>query len=203
MKTIVFIGDSITEGEGDDQHSGWTRRVAQHLPKSWRAIHSGVGGNTILNVLARLKSVLLAYDPTVIVLGIGINDSRKLPSRTNSNEVPLAEFEKGMDRFAEIIQNGTIRTVIIVGLTPVDEERSLFYEDDHLYTNEAIQKYDSILREISIGKEFVYVATFDEFVKRGGAEILTVDGLHPNPQGHQLIADLMAKTLVDQLQGDS
>lgn len=199
MKTIVFIGDSIIEGAGDDEHGGWTRRVATLLPEGWRTVHAGVGGNTIVDILARMESDCLAYDPTLIVLGVGMNDARLLPSRGNANEVPLHEFEAGLDRFVDILERRNKNKDILVGLTPVDEKRTMFYEDDHLYTNRAIRDYDLVLQEFAATNGLPYVPVFDDFITHGGDEKLTADGLHPNPEGHQLIADRVSGILIPAL----
>ena len=60
--TVVFIGDSLTQG-GDWE--GWFPDL--------NAINLGIGGNTTDDVLGRLESVV-ALDPDEIVLLIGTND---------------------------------------------------------------------------------------------------------------------------------
>src|SRR5215207_1859597 len=62
---VVLLGDSITQGWGED-FSGW-------LP-GMKIANRGISGDTSRGVLIRLKEDVLALDPAAIVLLIGTND---------------------------------------------------------------------------------------------------------------------------------
>lgn len=186
MKTIVFIGDSITEGAGDDERGGWTRRVEAWLPEGVRAVHAGISGNVITDVLARFDRDVLAHQPDIVVLAIGINDSRQYPSQSWRNGVPIAEFEAGLAEFARRA-SALPGPKLVVGLNPVDERTSLF-EEGMIYASEAQRLYDAALQAFAQRESYVYVPVEPVFAAKGGAEALTTDGLHPNPEGHELIA---------------
>lgn len=193
MKTIVFVGDSITEGAADNEQGGWTRRVAAKLPADWKLVHAGISGNTIVDILARLERDVMKHKPDLIVLAVGINDSRHHPSMGGEKEVPLTDYAAGLERFAAATDG---RRVVIVGLTPIDESRTSPIEEDLVYTQQASLEYDATLREFAEKYGFPYVAITTLFDERGGAKHLTNDGLHPTPAGHQIIADAMLPILV-------
>lgn len=65
QKTLVFLGDSITQGWTDAFHGHFT-----DLPKSNR----GISGDTTRGVLIRMDKDVLSLNPTGIVLLIGTND---------------------------------------------------------------------------------------------------------------------------------
>jgi lysophospholipase L1-like esterase len=192
-KTIVFVGDSITEGAADHEQGGWTRRVAAKLPTDWKVVHAGISGNTILDILARLESDVLSHKPDLIVLAVGINDSRHYPSRGNAKEVALADYAAGLERFADATDG---HKVVIVGLTPIDDIRTSPIEEDLVYSQQGSFEYDATLREFADKYGFPYIAITPLFDEGGGAVDLTNDGLHPTPVGHQIIADAVLRVLL-------
>lgn len=62
---VVFLGDSITQGWGDD-FTGWFPGV--------KIANRGISGDTSRGVLIRLKEDVLALNPKAVVLLIGTND---------------------------------------------------------------------------------------------------------------------------------
>ncbi|MFA5058721.1 MAG: glycoside hydrolase family 44 protein, partial [Opitutaceae bacterium] len=62
---VVFLGDSITEGWGDDFGGSFP---------GLKAVNRGIGGDTTRGVLLRLQEDVLALHPAAVVLLIGIND---------------------------------------------------------------------------------------------------------------------------------
>jgi lysophospholipase L1-like esterase len=187
MKTIVFIGDSITEGADDHEHGGWTRRVQARLPEGWQAVHAGIGGNVITDVLARMDRDVLAHKPSIVVLAIGINDSRQFTFENRRNGVALPEFKASLTEYAKRV-NELAGPKLIVGLTPVDETRTNSFEAGMIYASAAQREYDEALQAFAAEHDYTYIAIEPAFDANGGAQALTTDGLHPNPVGHELIA---------------
>lgn len=192
MPTIVFIGDSITEGAADHERGGWTRRLAAWLPDDWEAVHAGVGGDTIYLILDRLEQDALLYKPDILVLAVGINDSRRYTA--GRYEVTLEDFERGLAEFARRLAGNAAR-VLIVGLTPLDEPRTLPIAEDLHYTQIAANDYDAALRRFAAQHGYGYVPLMPAFEQAGGAAQLTADGLHPTPAGHELIAQAVRAQL--------
>lgn len=187
MKTIIFIGDSITEGAADHERGGWTRRVEARLPQGWRAVHAGIGGNVITDILARMDRDVLAHKPSIVVLAIGINDSRQYTFDNWRNGVPLPEFKAGLAEVANRV--GELSgPKLIVGLNPVDETRTNSFEAGMIYASAAQREYDAALQAFATEHGYTYIAIEPAFAANGGAELLTTDGLHPDPAGHELIA---------------
>ncbi len=63
--SVVFLGDSITQGWGDD--------LGGSFP-GVKVSNRGISGDTTRGVLIRLKEDVLALDPVAVVLLIGTND---------------------------------------------------------------------------------------------------------------------------------
>ena len=64
-EAVVLLGDSITQGWGDD-FSGWFPGL--------KVVNRGISGDTTRGVLIRLQSDVLALHPKAVVLLIGTND---------------------------------------------------------------------------------------------------------------------------------
>lgn len=62
---VVFLGDSITQGWGDE--------LARHVP-GLKVANRGISGDTTRGVLIRLNEDVLALEPAAVVLLIGTND---------------------------------------------------------------------------------------------------------------------------------
>lgn len=62
---LVFLGDSITEGFGDDFHGAFP---------GVKAANRGISGDTSRGMLIRLKRDVLSLDPSGVVLLLGTND---------------------------------------------------------------------------------------------------------------------------------
>lgn len=61
----VFLGDSITQGWGDNMHGDFA---------GMKVANRGISGDTTRGVLIRLKEDVLALNPAAVVLLIGTND---------------------------------------------------------------------------------------------------------------------------------
>ena len=89
-KRVVCLGDSITEGLGDERGLGWVGRLALHLaetyPSKWDINNLGVAGDTSIDIKLRLMTECLPRYPVRLILSAGINDttSRVWPTETGS-----------------------------------------------------------------------------------------------------------------------
>jgi lysophospholipase L1-like esterase len=94
--TVVFIGDSLTEG-GD--WAGWFPEL--------NAINLGVGGSTTEDVLARLDEVVAAA-PDEIVLLIGTNDlgmRRSVESMVRNIQSILVDLRRDLPGSRMLVQS--------------------------------------------------------------------------------------------------
>jgi len=86
--SVVFLGDSITQGWGDDFRG---------LFPGLKAANRGINGDTTRGVLLRLDEDVLSLHPAAIVVLIGINDigCRASPEGAASNmRLILADIRK-------------------------------------------------------------------------------------------------------------
>jgi lysophospholipase L1-like esterase len=187
---ICIFGDSIAYGAWDSL-GGWVDRLRQFLHARTLAsdftdyyfvYHLAVPGNTTHDVLARLVPEIDAREPNVIISAVGINDSRY-------------RDEDHTPHVAEDIFRVNVRTLIaetkerapkafFVGLTPVDETKTMPYEEGIYFENKNILRYNAILEEMTNETSVEFIEVYDAL----DAKEDLIDGLHPNARGHEKIS---------------
>ncbi|GAB4118392.1 MAG: hypothetical protein Fur005_29560 [Roseiflexaceae bacterium] len=69
--TIVFLGDSITEGKIG---ASYVERIRSHLQPDVRVINAGINGDTTVNMWRRIDRDVLPHQPSMVVVMAGLND---------------------------------------------------------------------------------------------------------------------------------
>ena len=186
MKTIVCIGDSLTEGADLPVGHAWPSLVANALGAD--VVNRGIGGDTTQGILSRLYPEVIAARPDFVFILGGTNDL-------------WWGLETGMilgNLFSVVFQARHHGITPVMGLpTPVD--RPAAEKGDF---SPPMGGYDQFAEELSIlmrqlaasAKESeVPVADFHApFLLEGGAVdsgLFLEDGLHPNPKGHRIMAE--------------
>lgn len=81
QKAVVFLGDSITQGWGDDLHGAFP---------GMKVANRGISGDTTRGMLIRLKQDVLALNPSGVVMLMGTNDlEEKAEPQVISDNVKL------------------------------------------------------------------------------------------------------------------
>lgn len=104
---VVLLGDSITQGWGED-FSGWFPGV--------KIANRGISGDTTRGVLIRLKEDVLALEPKAIVLLIGTNDlEEKAEPETIAGNLKLI--------LAELTKSNGSMPIILCQVFPSSESK--------------------------------------------------------------------------------
>lgn len=195
-RAAVAIGDSFVDGAGATDRYGWAYRLADAID-GYDVRVRGTGGDTVEDVLVRLDEDVLALDPDLVVLQVGINDSRLRASFDTENDVPPERYETGLREFVARVRGAreSPPRIAVVGTVPLDEELTRPFKPDKEYTTASSRRYNEIARRVcrDVGAEFVDV--FAAFASRAPDGSLLADGLHPNDDGHDLICELAADAL--------
>lgn len=111
-KTIVFLGDSVTEGcfglyptdYGFDTYrepekcfvfKAKTMLCKKYGEENVRIINSGVSGDSTAKATLRIEQDVFAYHPDVVVVGTGLNDIFKQEAQARENyEILISSLEK-------------------------------------------------------------------------------------------------------------
>jgi lysophospholipase L1-like esterase len=178
---VVFMGDSITDG-GWRSSGGFIHLVVTGLDTlgvKIDPIPAGMGGNKSDDMLARLNSDALSKKPDWLLLSCGVND-------VWSRKIDLDTFKKNITSIVDQAQAAGIR-VMIVTPTPIYEMAQTEFSRLSDYVAWMVQLAHD--RKLPLADEN---AAYFAYLKTQPADpinkILTIDGVHPNPDGHQILA---------------
>jgi len=199
-KKICIFGDSITTGAFDIEQGGWVARLKNYFWQNDYAVavyNMGVSGDSTDDLLERFKPESIARDPNLIIFAIGINDSQYVNSKDNPR-VSLDKFQKNFQKLSDQAKKFT-SDIIFIGLTNVDEAKTMPRKMNIYFDNENINQYNSAIRSFCEENKFSFVDMLDLLDKDDLG-----DGLHPNSIGHKKmfgrIKDfILSKNLVSQL----
>lgn len=194
---ILFIGDSITDvgRSREDPASlgaGYPLLVSARLglrqPGKFTFRNTGIGGDRSVDIYARIKKDCWNLEPDVISLLMGINDVwHELGDRNGV----------GAERFYRIY-----RMLAADTRERLPEAQLLLMEPFVLPGSGTSGDWEAFTREVplraqavrQVAEEFhaLYLPLqerFDERCKYAPPAYWLMDGVHPTPAGHQLIAD--------------
>ena len=201
---IYVFGSSSAYGSGDPE-GGWVSHLRRTLdPMSLEngvaksvIYNLGVSGETSDGLRKRfsneLEARLKAKKQAIIIFAIGGNDAAFMPS--------VGRFRVEADRFAEnlaslVMEAKTAGRVIVQSLTPVNDTVTEYRPTrDRSKANRHVEAYNLKLKAICQGLTVPVVDAYSAFMQHDHRVLLSVDGVHPNAQGHRLLAELMLASL--------
>lgn len=201
---VLFQGDSITdagrsrerEGEANDRAAlgnGYALLAAAGMhcarPAAKLRFHNrGISGNKVFQLAERWEKDCLDLAPDVLSILIGVNDIwHKLNGRYEGTAETYRDgFAALLKRTREALPSTTIvvcEPFVLMSGTVKQNQDKWFPEFDvrRGYAKEVAQQAEAIW--------VPFQTMFDEAVANGAKpESLAGDGVHPTPQGHELMA---------------
>jgi lysophospholipase L1-like esterase len=182
--SISMVGDSITwAGYGQrlrcemlDAGFKW-HFVGRHLD-SFGLAHEGEGGNTTMDVLARIAKVPAS---SRYFLLIGTNDVSAPPNETFNNILRIAY---------ELSHKRKGAKVYISTLLPRSDNNAANRRNDRV--NSLLRKYFNACEDC---QAFILVDTAQAMHGHDDWQTLLVDGLHPGIAGYRFLAEYWVRTL--------
>lgn len=189
-KKVIFFGDSITQA--GVQGNGYINLLKKTLdPTQYELIGAGVGGNKVYDLYLRLEDDVLNKKPDLVIIYVGINDVwHKLGAHTGT------DYDKYLKFYQALINKIQANGSKIVMCTPsvIGEKKNNANEVDA-----DLNKYAAGIRELAAKNNLPLCDLRKAFTayeeKNNTADIekgvLTVDKVHLNDVGNQLVADTM------------
>ncbi|MEQ8476550.1 arylesterase [Fulvivirga sp.] len=171
-KTILFYGDSLTAGYGLSKEQAFPAIIDRKLNSNsdqYKIINAGLSGETTAGGLNRLDWIL--KEPVdIFILELGANDGlRGLPlSQTESN------LQQIIDKVKE--KNPNVEVIIAGMMVPPN-----LGED---YT----ENFRSIFPRIAKKNNAALIPFLLQGVA-GDENLNLADGIHPNVEGHKIVAN--------------
>jgi lysophospholipase L1-like esterase len=195
---IVFFGDSITQqgaGKGGYIDLIQEKINTKGLQNDWEVVGAGIGGNKVYDLYLRMEDDVLAKNPDVVVIYIGINDVwHKASSGTGTDK---DKFEKFYIAIIKKLQAKNIKVYVCTPSVIGELKDSRNQQDGDL------NAYGDVIRNLATTNNCTLIDlrnTFLAYDAKNNAEnkdrgVLTVDRVHLNPAGNQLVASEMMKAL--------
>ena len=198
-KRIVFFGDSITQA--GVQPKGYITRIgekiaAKGLKDQYELVGAGIGGNKVYDLYLRMEEDVLAKNPDIVVIWVGVNDVWH--KRTYGTGTDPDKFEKF---YHAIIKKLKAKNITVYICTPA----AIGEKTDH--SNELdgdLNQYSKIIRDIAKKNNCPLIDLREAFLKYNLANnkdnapsgVLTTDRVHLNEKGNDFVADEMLKVIV-------
>jgi acyl-CoA thioesterase I len=167
--TIVFLGDSLTEGYGITQSQAYPALVADLLKKkniSAKIVNAGISGSTSASADSRLRW-FLKRKPDLLFLALGANDGLR--------GLDVSDMKKNLENVILMAKKEEIPVIIAGMKIPMN------------YGNDYRKKYEAVFP--ALAKK--YSLPLIPFLLDGVAthkDLNISDGIHPNEKGHAIIA---------------
>ena len=208
--TIVGFGDSLTYGYGVASKYTHMRRLGETLPEKypqfkWEVINSGQNGDTTMDGISRLNRDVLRYNPDIVIILFGSNDSSFDDFQYKMPEI----FRRNMERIVEEIKNtetgsplnGGFCLPILMTPPPVIDMGPFAYT-----TNDRIIKYGNIVKEIAEKYDCPLFDFYDYVMEKTGDDLekcLQFDGVHLRNYGYDLIFECTLENLCKLFEADN
>ena len=191
---VVFFGDSITQaGVGP---GGYIDRLKKVMPADqFELIGAGIGGNKIYDLFLRMDDDVLAKQPDVVVIWVGVNDVwHKASSGTGTDPDKFVKF------YEAVVKKLKAANIKVILCTPaaIGERTDMSNQQDG-----DLNQYSRFIRELAQRNNLQLVdlrKAFLDYDLKNNPEnkekgILTSDRVHLTDAGNQLVADQMQKVL--------
>jgi lysophospholipase L1-like esterase len=198
-RTVVTLGDSITEGVGSTSNAfkSWPDRLAERLAgdpatRGWSLVNAGIGSNRLLHnvpgtgALARFDRDVLGVPGVAMVLVLeGINDI----GYSQSTPAEAVTSEQIIEAYRQLIGRAHAHGIAILAATITP------FEDSHYYDAHGEQMRQDVNHWIRTSAAFDGVVDFDAVLRDPShptqvlASLHRGDHLHPNDAGYAALGD--------------
>lgn len=196
---VVFFGDSITQA--GVKPGGYISRIGEALKQKgldnqFELIGAGVGGNKVYDLYLRMDDDVLAKNPDVVYIWVGVNDVwHKQSSGTGTDADKFEKF------YVAIINKLLDKHIRVILVTPaVIGEKTDFTNQQDGDLNAYAQIIRNLAQKYKCGlidlREAFHTYDLKNNPTNADRGILTVDRVHLTDAGNQLVADKMLEMLV-------
>jgi lysophospholipase L1-like esterase len=198
-KKVIFFGDSITfQGA---KPGGYIVKMTdaltqKNMSSDYDLIGAGIGGNKVYDLYLRMDDDVLSQNPDIVFIFIGVNDVwHKTLSGTGTD---IDKFEKFYTAIINEFLDRHIRTILC---TPaVIGEKTDFTNRQDGDLNAYSQVIRNLAQKFHCGlvdlREIFHNYELKNNPGNKESGVLTVDKVHLNDAGNQLVADKMLEVLL-------
>lgn len=182
---ICFVGDSFTQGTGDEAYLGWPGRVCASARGRGHTVtlyNLGIRRETTTDILARWQAeVAPRLVPGVdgrVVFSFGANDATQEDGRWRVDPEQSAANARTMISAARVTY-----PVLVIGPPPAPESDKTARHAD------LAARYAEVCRELDV--PFLDILPAIQPVEAWWQEVAAGDGIHPGAGGYAALAGLV------------
>ena len=177
-KRVVFMGNSITDA--------WIK-VSPEFFKKNAYIDRGISGQTTPQMLIRFRPAVIKLRPRVVVILAGTNDIAG-----NTGPSTLEMIEDNLASMAELAEFHHIKVILCSVLPAYD-----YPWRPGIKPAEKIETLNQWIRKYAEKNNYYYLDYYSSMVdeRKGMKQEYTVDGVHPNLPGYQVMEGLVEKAI--------
>ena len=181
--TVLFFGDSITAGLHVDSHQAFPALLQHKLAGTglpFQLVTAGISGDTSAGGLARIDWSLKAK-PQIVVVELGGNDALRGQN--------LGAVKRNLEGIVRKIKRKGIAVLLLGMRIPPS------------YGRDYSMAFEALYQDLAKAENLTFIPFFMADVA-GVPDLNHPDGLHPNPAGHQKLAEKIAPFLIEMLGDD-
>ena len=173
---IVALGDSLTEGFGINKEEAYPYLVEQELIRkgySVKIINAGISGSTSASAPSRMQW-FVRVKPDIVILALGGNDGLR--------GLSVDHMKKNLGKAIKLAISKNIRVLLAGMQIPLN------------YGHDYTKSFRNVFYELAEQYQLPMIPFLLEDV--GNVSDLNLpDGIHPNPEGHQIISRTVIENL--------
>jgi acyl-CoA thioesterase-1 len=177
-KTIVFYGNSLTAGYGVDPSEAFPSIVQEKIDSlqlPYKVVNAGVSGETTAGGKGRIDWIL-RQPVNIFVLELGGNDGLR--------GIPIAETSRNLQAIIDKVKEKYPEARIILAGMQVPPNMGRNYAT----------AFRVVFQQLAARNNLELIPFLLENVG-GIADLNQADGIHPNPEGHRIVAENVWKVL--------
>lgn len=177
-KVILFFGDSLTAGYGlstDEAFPAIIEKKLNRTGKPAKVVNAGLSGETSAGGLTRIDWIL-RQPIDIFVLELGANDGLR--------GLPVEQTEKNLQAIINKVRAKYPKVKIVIAGMMVPPNMGTDYTT----------KFQKIFTALAKKNDAVLIPFLLEDVA-GNEKLNLSDGIHPNPEGHKIVAENIFRVL--------
>ncbi|MBK0404831.1 arylesterase [Adhaeribacter sp. BT258] len=182
MKTILFFGNSLSAGYGVGQSNAFPALIQQKIKaagKPYTVVNAGVSGETTAGGKYRIHK-WIGRQMDIFVLELGANDGLR--------GIPARETSQNLQEIIDVVKKHHPETKIVLAGMEIPD----------IFPGRYAAEFRVLFRELALKNNLAFVPFLLEGVA-GVPHLNLPDHVHPNTEGHKIMAQHIWKVLEDLL----
>ncbi len=197
-ETYAFLGTSIAQGYYDETGKGWVIRLFEKLnvdkPSGYYFSHCARSGDRSYNYWHRLCSEAIQRQMDNLIIEVPCNDLVRQGNNGANTDMSTALQMELWTQIIDVAKKNFNKIYVTSGFPKNEETMTKTRTPDWnvWYKNEDIIDYNSRIKTLCEKHNIPFMHLFDDLNNEKYLNTLD-DSVHPNTDGHIMIADLAYK----------